>query len=128
MYVDRKTTKIGHTKCLCENGINNENLRDWSFKLLILIVCFCNLELMEKSVEELKDIIHEFNLQANIYSELLLSELNYREKLTRDREVKNNFIASFLAVERKVNDDNNRKKKTRYGFFKNIEEESKVCQ
>ena len=80
---------------------------------------------MEKSIDELKKIIHELDMQANIYSELLLTELNYREKLNRNQEVRNNFIETHLAIERKRNDK--KKKKIRYGFFKYADEKSKVC-
>lgn len=73
-------------------------------------------------MEDLRSIVNELEIEAKIYSELLLSELDYREKLLRQQEIKNTFISKHLTVERKINEA--KKKKKGYGFFKGTEDAS----
>lgn len=64
----------------------------------------------------------ELEIEAKIYSELLLSELDYRDKMVRQQEIKNCFISKHLNVERKINEA--KKKKKGYGFFKAASEDA----
>uniref|UniRef100_A0A7M5WR94 Uncharacterized protein n=2 Tax=Clytia hemisphaerica TaxID=252671 RepID=A0A7M5WR94_9CNID len=83
------------------------------------------IELSSKNVEDLRSIVNELEIEAKIYSELLLSELDYRDQLVRQQEVKNRFISTHLAVERKINEA--KKKKKGYGFFKGNDDVSTRC-
>lgn len=96
-------------------------------KIIYFFHFFC-IELEGKSLEEVKNLVYELELQANIYSELLCNELDYRDKLKRDIEGQNNFISTYVAVERKLNNSiQDKKKKNRYGFFKaNDDDHNKV--
>lgn len=80
-------------------------------------------ELLPKSVDDLKEIVFELDIQAKIYSELLLTELDYRDKLKRDQEIKNAFVASYVAVERKQAEKEKRRK-NKYTFFKNSDHDT----
>lgn len=91
---------------------------------MFLFLVFIISDLSAKPIEELQSLATELELQAKIYSELLLSELDNRDDLQRQQEIMNNFISSHVAVERKLS-QNKHKQKSRYGFFK-YPEENKV--
>jgi len=69
-----------------------------------------------KCVEDLQILVANIEDKINSYSEQLLDELNLREKNKREKEVKNNFIASYIAVETKLNQY--KRKKIKSSFFK----------
>ena len=72
---------------------------------------FPYLELRVKSVEELHLLKEDLESKVLYLSEQLLNELDSREKNKRDVEVRNDFIASYIRVERKIKEDKRKRNK-----------------
>ena len=60
--------------------------------------------LSELSNGELFDLKQEMAAYVKEYSDVLIEELTLREELEREKEVKNKFISTLLAVQSKIRD------------------------
>ena len=58
--------------------------------------------LSELSNGELLDLKQEMAAYVKEYSDILVEELTLREELDREKEIKNNFISTLLAVQSKI--------------------------
>ncbi len=55
----------------------------------------------EFSVSELQTLKHEFQQSSNALSETLVRQLREKDELLREKQVRDDFISSLLAVSRK---------------------------
>ena len=58
--------------------------------------------LSELSNGELLDLKQEMAAYVKEYSDVLVEELTLREELEREKEIKNNFISTLLAVQSRI--------------------------
>ena len=70
--------------------------------MFILDYSFAGLS--ELSNGELFDLKQEMAAYVKEYSDVLIEELTLREELEREKEVKNKFISTLLAVQSKIRD------------------------
>ncbi|XP_046848630.1 fasciculation and elongation protein zeta-2-like isoform X2 [Xenia sp. Carnegie-2017] len=62
-------------------------------------------ELQQLPYEEILQLRNELKEITKQYSDVLIKELKNRDEYIREKELKNNFIASFLSVEEKLRED-----------------------
>ena len=67
---------------------------------MFLIIIFAGLS--ELSSGELLDLKQEMAAYVKEYSDVLVEELTLREDLEREKEIKNKFISTLLAVQSRI--------------------------
>lgn len=72
--------------------------------MIFIINNFSLAGLSELSNGELFDLKQEMAAYVKEYSDVLVEELTLREELEREKEIKNNFISTLLAVQSRIRD------------------------
>ena len=85
--------------------------------LTLLVNFFAGLS--ELSHAELLDLKQEMAAYIKEYSDVLIEELTLREELEREKEVKNKFISTLLAVQSKIREAQATQGKSKKGLSAN---------
>ncbi|KAL9953260.1 hypothetical protein ACROYT_G040647 [Oculina patagonica] len=81
--------------------------------------CQAAAGLSELSSGELLDLKQEMAAYVKEYSDVLVEELTLREELEREKEIKNNFISTLLAVQSRIRESQSGQGKGKKGSSAN---------
>jgi len=84
--------------------------------------------LSELSSGELLDLKQEMAAYVKEYSDVLVEELTLREELEREKEIKNKFISTLLAVQSRIREIQSSQGKGKKGWSANSGKVIKILE
>lgn len=84
-------------------------------------------DLARMSWREIINLRNELQAYTKQYSDILVVELENRDKYIREKELKNDFISSFLAVQAKIREASLMQNKKKFSLQSKSSSTSQVC-